>query len=42
MDDLDRLITKKERDEPGFKAAVGKRKGELILSLPSYVKRGKT
>ncbi|MCD6274244.1 MAG: helix-turn-helix transcriptional regulator [Deltaproteobacteria bacterium] len=32
MDDLDRLITKKERDKPGFKAAVEKRKGELIIA----------
>ena len=32
MDDLDRLIAKKERERPGFKAAVEKRKGELIIA----------
>jgi len=32
MDDLDRLINKKERERPGFKAAVEKRKGELIIA----------
>jgi hypothetical protein len=32
MDDLDRLITKKEREKPGFKAAVEKRKGELLIA----------
>ncbi len=30
MDDLDRLIDKKEHEMPGFTAAVEKRKGELL------------
>lgn len=32
MDDLDRLIAKKEREKPGFAAAVEKRKGELLIA----------
>ena len=32
MVDLDRLITKKERKQTGFKAAVEKRKGELLIA----------
>jgi DNA-binding XRE family transcriptional regulator len=32
MDDLDRLIAKKEHEKPGFTAAVEKRKGELIIA----------
>jgi len=32
MDDLDRLIAKKEREKPGFTATVEKRKGELLIA----------
>jgi len=32
MDDLDRLIEKKESEKPGFAAAVEKRKGELLIA----------
>jgi len=32
MDDLDRLIARKEREQPGFTAAVEKRKGELVIA----------
>ncbi|MBC8177820.1 MAG: helix-turn-helix transcriptional regulator [Deltaproteobacteria bacterium] len=32
MDDLDRLIEKKENEKPGFAAAVEKRKGELLIA----------
>ena len=32
MDDLNRLIAKKEREKPGFAAAVEKRKGELLIA----------
>jgi len=32
MDDLDRLISKKEQKMPGFAEAVEKRKGELLLA----------
>ncbi len=32
MDDLDRLIAKKELEKPGFTAAVEKRKGELLIA----------
>ena len=32
MDDFDRLIAKKEREKPGFAAAVEKRKGELLIA----------
>ena len=32
MDDLDRLIAKKEREKPGFASAVEKRKGELLIA----------
>ena len=32
MDDLDRLIGKKEREKPGFAAAVEKRKDELLIA----------
>ncbi|MCD4763345.1 MAG: helix-turn-helix transcriptional regulator [Desulfobacterales bacterium] len=33
MDDLNRLIAKKEREKPGFTAAVEKRKGELLIAV---------
>jgi len=33
MDDLNRLIAKKEREKPGFAAAVEKRKGELLIAV---------
>ena len=32
MDDLDRLIEKKENEKPGFAAAMEKRKGELLIA----------
>ena len=32
MDDLDRLIVRKEKEQPGFAAAVEKRKGELLVA----------
>ncbi len=32
MDDLDRLIERKENEKPGFAAAVKKRKGELLIA----------
>ena len=32
MDDLDRIIAKKDREKPGFTAAVEKRKGELLIA----------
>ncbi|MBC8198683.1 MAG: hypothetical protein ISS67_03230 [Desulfobacterales bacterium] len=33
MDDLNRLIAKKEREKPGFTPAVEKRKGELLIAV---------
>ena len=32
MDDLDRLINRKEQEKHGFAMAVEKRKGELLLA----------
>ncbi len=32
MDDLDRIIAKKDLEKPGFTAAVEKRKGELLIA----------
>ena len=32
MDDLDRLIAKKEHEKPGFASAVEKRKDELLIA----------
>ena len=32
MDDLDRLIAKKEREKPGFASAVERRKDELLIA----------
>ncbi len=32
MDDLDRIISKKEREKPGFAAAVERRKGEILIA----------
>ena len=32
MDDLDRIIAKKDREKPGFAAAVEKRKGDLLIA----------
>ncbi len=32
MDDLDRLVAKKEMETPGFAAAVEKRKSELLIA----------
>ncbi len=32
MDDLDRLIDRKEQEKPGFSMVVEKRKGELLLA----------
>ncbi len=33
MDDLNRLIAKKEHEKPGFAAAVEKRKDELLIAV---------